>query len=115
MLTDTLTEVPELSGMSRSTVCIPDEAFTSASTVVHCAASATAADASTTPNPYLWLTTCPFPLVAHDKSLASFLRDVSTSTCCTSRHERFGFASSISAITPDTSGVADDVPPNVSV
>ena len=30
---------------------------------------------------------------------------------CTSRQPRFGFASSISATTPATAGVAEDVPP----
>ena len=31
--------------------------------------------------------------------------------CCTSRQVRFSFASNIKAITPETRGVAEDVPP----
>ena len=81
MLAERLTVEPELSGISRFTVCIPVETFISDSTRDHCAARFTAAEASTTPNPYLWLTKFPSPLVVQEESLASFLRDVSTNTC----------------------------------
>ena len=106
----------ELSGMFRLFISIfPDRKDISSSTLFQFNARLTAALASTTPNPYLWLTICPAPLLDHEESLASFFLQVWTRMCCMSLYAKFGLASIISAITPDARGVAEEVPPKPSV
>src|SRR5688572_28778877 len=104
-----------LSGMAALTVTSPLVADRSGATRRQVWAAATAEPASIAPKPYLWLTWNPPPFVCHPPPPMSFWRAVLARMCLTSRHVRFGLASSISAITPETSGVADDVPPKLLV
>src|SRR4051794_36966428 len=107
-----VTPVALLSGIGRFTSIGPTLVLISAGTGVHVLAMLTAARASIDPNPYLWLMWKPAPLVVHPGPVGSFFRAVRTRMFSTSRTVRLGLASSIRAITPDTSGVADEVPPN---
>ena len=49
-------------------------------------------------------------LVYQDESVGDTSLDVCTSKCCTSRHVRFGLASSTSARIPAAMGAAAEVP-----
>ena len=89
----------------------PKVAFDSTPLLVQFSANDTAAPASTAPNPYLWETVSPAPFTDHEESFASFFLELWTRIFWTSRQFKSGFASRISAITPDTRGVALDVPP----
>ena len=108
---DDVIPVALLSGIVWPTVIVPELADTSAPTLVQVFARFTAAAASTTPKPYLWLTHFPAPFWLQPGSVGSFFRAVLARMCCTSRQPRVGLASSMSATTPETSGVEDDVPP----
>jgi hypothetical protein len=57
----------------------------------------------------------PLLLVTQSESAALTFMAERMRISCTSRQPRLGLASSINATTPATSGVADDVPLNVSV
>ena len=103
------------SGIAALGELTPDDIDSSGPTLVQVSARDTAAPASTVPKPYLWDTSCPAPFVPHEESEAWLTLDVSTKMCWTSLQVSPGLASSISAITPETSGVALEVPPNVSV
>src|SRR5690606_3901020 len=70
------TETPAalLSGTAMLNDSGPVVAVTSGPTLVHAAASATSAAASTAPKPNLWLTHRPAPLSFQSESFGSFLR-----------------------------------------
>ena len=104
-----------LSGIVEFTCSIPVQTLCSSGTLSQPMTSSRAATASTRPNPYLCDTRCPAPFSAHDESFWSFFRALSTRMCCTSLHVRPGLASSMRAMIPETSGVALEVPPKVSV
>src|SRR5438552_2338799 len=95
----------------------PEDSLISGATFVQVRARLTAALASTSPKPYLSLIQKPVPPLFRDQpaSPTSMWREVFTRIYCTSRAVRSGLASSIRAITPATTGVAEDVPPKSAV
>ena len=74
-----------------------------------------AAAALIRPAPNLWLKLNPAPLTAQSESVGETFVAERIRISCGSRHPRLGLACSISARMPDTSGVAEDVPPKVLV
>ena len=89
----------------------PKLALVSSPLLLQFCASETAAPASTAPKPNLCDTSCPPPFKFQDESLASFFLEEWTRMFWISLQVRLGFASRTRAMTPETKGVALEVPP----
>ena len=100
-----------LSAIELETVEILEPKEVSVCSLVQLAARLTAACASTTPNPKLWEISWPPPFVDHEECTGLFFRAEFARMAITSRAVRVGSTSRMSAATPETSGVAEEVPP----